>query len=173
LVYDTLRARVVQIGGVDGNQNPLSEVRDYGPIWRASFQSYAPGCPGTAGLPNLQARVGGLPWIGGVLVLDLAPVPPATNAALTNGISRTLLGSVPLPLDLGFLGMPGCALAASLEINMPLTGSGGAREFRLPLPPLTSLVGGTFYNQAFLTDPGANAMGMVVSNAGATTLGSR
>ncbi len=41
--------------------------------------------------------------------------------------------------------------------------------------PLTipSLVGGTFYNQGFVLDPGANQAGITVSNAASGVVGAR
>jgi hypothetical protein len=78
---------------------------------------------------------------------------------------------IPLPIDLGFLGMPGCPLLVDPEINAPLIGIGNSASWNWPLPPQASLFGIHVYLQAFSLDPTANAFGFVASNGGIGMLG--
>lgn len=48
---------------------------------------------------------------------------------------------------------------------MALFGQGGQAVFELPIPDAVALVGTRFFHQALVLDPGANAAGVVVSDA--------
>jgi hypothetical protein len=52
-----------------------------------------------------------------------------------------------------------------------VAGSGGDVAFRIPVPFEPALPGVRFYNQAFVPDAGANALGAVVSDAAAAVVG--
>jgi hypothetical protein len=70
------------------------------------------------------------------------------------------------PVDLGFLGMPGCSLAISPDAVVGIVGQGGKAKWQLPIPYKPSLVGVRFYNQAIVLDVGAgNPLGAVMSDA--------
>ena len=88
------------------------------------------------------------------------------------GVSNTNLGGLPLPFDLSVLGMNGCTLYTSLDVTLPMTNLFGRARATVPIP-LGRQPGLRFYNQAIVVDPGANAAGLVLSNAGAGVDGQR
>ena len=89
------------------------------------------------------------------------------------GLSKTAWGQSNLPLDLTYLGMPGCSLFTSGELVFPVVNSGGTASLTLAVPNSTQLVGCLFYNQALVLDPPANAFGAILSNAGEGKLGAK
>ncbi|HHI79588.1 MAG TPA: hypothetical protein ENK02_06375 [Planctomycetes bacterium] len=75
----------------------------------------------------------------------------------TFGISKTKWNGVPLPLDLGFLGLTGCKIYASEEIMIPVkanTNGGAAIVAKLPADP--SLAGVNLYSQWISLDKRVN-----------------
>jgi len=89
------------------------------------------------------------------------------------GRSRTAWGSVNLPLDLTFAGLPGCALRTSPEFAFPVFNRTGRATLSLLLPQDAALLGASFYNQALVADRSANAFGATLSNAGEGRIGGR
>ena len=89
------------------------------------------------------------------------------------GLSSTRWGGYDLPLDLSFLGMSGCLLLTSIDDIVSLLPNGGRAQWDLSIPAIQSLVGLSFYQQAFVVDPAANLLGATVSNAGHGTMGRR
>ncbi|MCC6671865.1 MAG: hypothetical protein IT458_12455 [Planctomycetes bacterium] len=93
------------------------------------------------------------------------------------GGSRTLWGSIPLPLDLGPIGAQGCLVYSDLSIG--LTGNADAAGrvnafdpvFAVPVPSAPALQGAVVQFQAVGFKPGANALGLVTSNNVGATLG--
>ena len=82
-----------------------------------------------------------------------------------------MAGSTPLPQRLDPLGMPGCSAHVSPDAVLFVAGSGGEAKFTITVPYQPSLLGLRFYNQAFVLDPAANALGAVVSDAAAALIG--
>ena len=66
--------------------------------------------------------------------------------------NQQIVNGPPLPLDLTFVGAPGCTLYVSMELAFPLTGVGGVADFHLPIPPLLALSGLRYYQQALVYD---------------------
>ncbi len=77
------------------------------------------------------------------------------------GASNTTWNGNKLPLDLGFLGAPGCNLNVSFDALLSL---GLGRQFKLTVPNNAKFLGVKFYMQAYSADSTANAAGLVVSN---------
>jgi hypothetical protein len=68
--------------------------------------------------------------------------------------------------------MPGCRLAVSLDVEVLVAGASGSATLSVPIPPVPSLVGASFYLQAIVADPNAgNALGLVLSDAGTAVVG--
>jgi hypothetical protein len=175
LAYDLQRGRMVLFGGLD-----QAAAGFFGDVWEfhgpypASYATFGSGCAGSAGTPSLAAAFGSLPFLGGSFTLRLGALPPAGNAAVVLlGRSRTLWGPTPLPLRLAAAGAPGCDLLVSPDFLLPVVNTGGTAQLVLPLCDCASLLGAVFYNQAFVVDPTANALGLSWSNGGAGTIGLR
>ena len=154
-------------GGVSGQT--LSDTWCLSTAVPAELTSYAPGCPGTLGVPALAAAPYSLPWLGDAFTVRVTGIAPARPALLLLGGSRTVWGTSALPLSLASLGMPGCSLHASIDVAVPLTG--GALTLQVPATP--ALAGQSLFEQALVSDPAANASGLTVSNACAARLGIR
>ena len=89
------------------------------------------------------------------------------------GASKSVWAGVALPLDLGVIGMPGCTLFASGEIIHRLVRTADSARWTFVVPTLAGMLGQPFTNQAVVSDPGANAFGAVVSNAGEGIVGAK
>jgi hypothetical protein len=76
-----------------------------------------------------------------------------------------LPGGLPLPIDLGIIGMPGCTLYTGIQRQYGLVISGGRAEWTIDLPWDASFLGYTFFQQAVVLAPGANPLGLITSNA--------
>ncbi|MDO8364465.1 MAG: hypothetical protein Q7V88_16350, partial [Actinomycetota bacterium] len=60
----------------------------------------------------------------------------------------------------------------SVDLMMFAAGIAGVAQLALSIPTNPSLVGVTFFAQALVPQPGVNAFGAVVSNAGRVVVGS-
>lgn len=88
---------------------------------RAQVTSYGAGCAGSVGVPRLAAQAASQPLLGQRLVLEVGNLPdtPQTLVAGLFDTQRASAGGAPLPLDLGPVGLSGCALwtgAQSVEL---------------------------------------------------------
>ena len=115
-------------------------------------------CAGFSGIePAIE--VAGTAVAGQPLAL-LVTGPPATPGLLILGNSATSWSGFDLPLDLGFAGLPGCALAVSNNLSFGVqTDAAGVATVVLPAQP----AGTEFLAQAYLAD---------ADFAGLSTLGS-
>ncbi len=132
-----------------------------GPVWPFGWS-----CGGA------QAGWQGDPQIGSSgFVATASGVPALSPLALVIGASRTSWFGLPLPLDLGSVGAPGCALLVALDATANTTGmAGGTAQIPLSIPDDMSLGGVTLHLQWVVVDPPANPLGMTVSDALAVTV---
>jgi hypothetical protein len=131
------------------------------------------GCPGSVGFPSLTAN--SLPWIGDHLALEASNL-AATVAlvALVGGLSDQAWSGVwSLPHPLAVVGMPGCVQFVSVDVVSVMAPSGTTATFSLPVPNQPALLGVTLFHQAAVFESGANAAGIVVSNATRSVIGGR
>lgn len=173
LTFDAGRQRVLLFGGVGSIE--------YGDTWEyhlfapANQSVFGQGCVGSIGQrPLVAARDNTLPWIGEDWVIDVTRLPPlSVNAPFgVIGMSNTSWLGVPLPLDLGFAGAPGCALLTSADTSIvPLTNTGGRATWAITLPLDLRTLGVPFYIQAAVLDYGVNALNLIVSNGAAAIPG--
>jgi len=130
----------------------------------AHTSSHGDGCPGSNGTPQLSFS--GSSQLGQTLSIDLANGVPF-------GVSLVIFGttnSFPFPLELGFLGMPGCYLYMDMVLtNAVFHSPGGTGSFVLPVP--ASLFGAPIYTQFACLDPAANPFGFATSNYGRFLVG--
>lgn len=147
---------------MDVTRGSIRRIRPTGP----AFATFGQGCPGSAGTPSLGAG-GAAPALGGVFPLALGNLPPSGGVAvLALGLSKARWGTAPLPVGLGPFGMPGCTSHVAPDATVLLLHAGGTATWPLSLPAAAPLVGQEFFVQAVVADPGVNAAGLVVSNAG-------
>ena len=137
----------------------------------AIYKTSGTGCKSSAGIPTMS--VTGQPWIGDTLNIAIGQLPAAAPVLVSIGISKSNWGALKLPLSLGFLGAPGCNVQCNIELALPAANKQGVARLALPLPTNPFLGGASFYNQAFVRDPGANRLGYAVSNLGEATVGIR
>jgi hypothetical protein len=176
MVYDPARRALVLFGGNVAPFTPTDDTWAYQPVHRADWTPIGAGCPGVAGTPALAPLDGALPWLGETFTLQVTNLgsDPASHLPFVFlGDSAMAWGAVALPIDLGYLGMPGCALHTSVLLSAPLVNEGGAATLPLPLPPPGLHEGLALYAQVAVTSPGANPLGMVMSNAGEMRFGAK
>ena len=119
----------------------------------------------TAGgaVPLLSGQ--GTPTLGSKFAAHLAQTPAKTATVFLLGDSRSRWGALPLPLELAFLGAPGCKALASGLLQIPLlVSTSGTAQAPFVIPNLRELAGDRLFMQALVLDPGANKFGLVVSN---------
>lgn len=116
----------------------------------------------------------GRPILGTPFQVNLGNAPANTGAALIFGVSTTSWNGIPLPLDLTAFGAKGCRLYVSFDATFPTaTDSRGQATLALPIPSDNGFLNAPFNLQFLLLDPGANSMGLTLTNGGAGKLGER
>ena len=139
----------------------------------AGFAPFGFGCGASGAVPALTAEGGRLPWLGEPFGLRVAPVGAAASPFVLMGDSATAWGTLPLPLDLAFLAMPGCALRANPLALAPAARSGAGAVLGFLLPQDPSLVGGVLHAQSLVLDANANPAGVAWSNGATLRIGAR
>lgn len=168
MVWDVIRERVVMFGGIQGTAD-MWEYRTTAP---ARFAPFGNGCQGTNGQTPVLGSTD-LPWAGEPFDVTVAALPQAGGVFMLVGFSNTVWNGQSLPLDLGFVGMPGCPLLTSINAAYPISNTGGQAVSTLPIPTTPALLGGRFFHQAIVADRGANPLGLTVSNGGDAQIGAR
>lgn len=126
-------------------------------------------CWGSLDRPTLRAVQ--VPALGGHLGLEFRGVNTSQQAWLVFGASNTTWNGQSLPLSLDDLGLEGCQLYVSADLNIPFYAVNGTRSMRLPVPTDMALVGQSGFLQVFFPDFAANAVGMGSTNAVEFTIG--
>jgi len=130
---------------------------------RASYFTFGSGCGGV----TLGAVSGARPVLGQTFRTRIANLGSGAVAVFgLIGFSRTQWGAYTLPLDLGFLGIPGCRLYTSIDAMVPLPFNNRSATWKLPIPALPELAGWRFYQQGLVIDASANPVGAILTNAG-------
>jgi hypothetical protein len=128
----------------------------------AANARFGSGCLGT----NNQAPTlsySGSSRIGQILNVDLASA-RATTPYFT--LLGTTIGA-PYPVPLDAIGMPGCKLYPSILISFGgVTNASGTGSAPFPIPNDPTLTSLMLFHQCGVVDAGANALGLVTSNAG-------
>lgn len=137
-----------------------------GPVTLAATAPFGAGCAGATGVPALVPQM--RPVLGQTF---RAAVRNATSSGLgfaVFGLSNTTWYYVPLPVDLGFVGLPGCRQYTDI-VAVQTFALGGATTFvHTEVPNDAGLQGQRFYVQALLPDPVAS---LVVTNAVSALVG--
>ncbi|MGE3172630.1 MAG: PKD domain-containing protein [Planctomycetota bacterium] len=134
----------------------------------AGFGWSGPGCGGT--LSPSQQRALALPRSGSVLQLEFDRLPQSA-AIVMMGFDADTSPLGPLPIDLAALGAPGCFGRVDPAIAWFAIGSGGIASLAVPIPADPVFACLPFFTQGLVFDAGANALGMVVSDAAAGVIG--
>ena len=114
------------------------------------------------------------PQIGNTFRVRVNQCRPSSIALLLLGWSATSWNGIPLPFDLAQFGAAGCSLLVEDSVaSVLLTNGLGASNLQYSLPYDIYALGSSFYNQAFVFDPTANAFGFVASNAGHGVFGNQ
>jgi hypothetical protein len=115
------------------------------------YESYGQGCMGSLGMPTLSFDASTSPVIGTTFNLIYDNVPGGALPAFgAYGYSRTSYFGVPLPIDLGVAGLPGCPLLQSADEAPTLTAPNGTGQVIWPvaIPNNAQLLGGELFFQA-------------------------
>ncbi len=109
-------------------------------------QSFGSGCPSATGAPpRIGISIG--PRLGRTMSVNLSLAPSTTVAAVLGiGASDQVWSGLPLPLDLGPFGLPGCNwyVAPDLSLLLPTAGLNGTMQhasYPVPVPQNTQLLG--------------------------------
>lgn len=145
---------------VDGNGIKLGFLFNDG-----NFVTHDGSCAGSStARPRIGASPGTWPQLGQPFDITLADGPANLLATLVLGLDTTIYGGLPLPLDLGLLGAPGCRFWHSWELLLPVVAvdPAGAATFTLQVPngPWSGV---RLYASWLCLDPTANAFGFVPS----------
>jgi hypothetical protein len=138
----------------------------------AGYVPLGDGCAGSGGFVP-QGTALGLPALGNAqFALQVVRALGGTAGLLFIGTRDDLFGSLPLPLDLTGVGMPGCFLRTNLLLALVAVTSGsgpgqGQGSVVLPVPNDVSLRGARLFGQWLVLDQSANAGGFAASSAGA------
>lgn len=142
------------------------------------------GCLGSSGLRSTLSALPytterEVPTLGTIFRRHVSGMPAGSAYMLVQGLgsaaaSATQVGTVSLPFDLGPFGAPGCALHTDImSIRIGVADAEGSGEQALALPADPSFRGLPIYEQVFVLDPTANAMGLTASNLALQLLGDR
>ena len=137
-----LNALWVRPTGARGGTVEVDEIR-FGATWDSVTRiGYGSACLGTWITRSGRAAA------GSSLDVLLRGASPNASAFLAFGGSRTSWRGLPLPLDLGAAGAPGCSVLASFDLTVPaVTDPAGAASVSLAIPNLSSLAGTKLYLQ--------------------------
>jgi hypothetical protein len=163
MAYDTQRGRIVMFGGA--GTGLLNDTWEYGPLNMASYEALGTGCAGSSGVPRLASELGSRPWLGGTFTARLDNLGSNGLPFMLLGDSKAQWGTIPLPLELTLIGMAGCSLYTNPIVTYALSNSAGTALWSIPIPGVTAYVGLRLYTQGVVTSPGANPLGVVMSNA--------
>lgn len=135
----------------------------------AMYVPLGAGCAGSVGVPSNTASAP--PRLGTNATITFGNLPAPEMAIAIFGLSNTTSAFGPLPLSLSSFGAPGCSARVSAEATVFLLGSGNAASLVMGTPNDPGLMGFSYFTQALVLDPQANAMGASISDAAQAVVG--
>ncbi len=133
----------------------------------AGYGWFGPGCPGTVGQSHLVNTTE--PQLGGTLSVNINNMQFGIGVMVL-GLSNTISGLGPLPVDMSFIGMTNCPLRVSLDATDTVVGSAPNATWNFNIPGNPLLMGMLLYNQCASFDA-INPFGFVLSDASGWVLG--
>ncbi len=173
MAYDEARGELILFGGRNHHRwgdRAVGDTLRYVPV-RGAFEPFGTGCAGSGGTPTLALGDPLPPRAGERMTVSFTGLPQSIAPVFVQlGTSNRTWAGLPLPLDLGFLGMPGCLWSISIDAGYVVPRFFGQATWStvLPLQPGTE-----FFLQALVADSTANAAGYTVSNAARVIVGAR
>ena len=130
--------------------------------WVCDSPSQPFGAPGCG--PSLSVATSQVLW-GQPLFVQLGGAPASAATALVFGTRETgTFAGLPLPVDLGPFGAPGCAISTDLALVWSASADPtGAATWSFGLPASPWLQGEWLRFQGLAVDPGANPLGVVTT----------
>jgi len=126
------------------------------------LRTYGSGCSGSGGTPLLLPV--GTPQPAAPVELRFYNLPNTPGLlAVVMGLTSQFAFGMPTPVDLGFLGYPGCSAWCDPLTALAVTTNGGAAQQTVTLPG-AAFLGQSIFTQGFVFDPSI-ARGASVSNA--------
>jgi hypothetical protein len=135
----------------------------------ATLEPLPPGCShATDRHPTLTSN--SVPWLGDTLPLTIGELAPTSTPLLgVFGFDATSWAGLPLPLDLGVIGMTDCELQVRVDVPVGL----GSAVWNLAIPNDPQLVGIPAWCQTLVFAPGANPANLLATNGVALRFGRR
>ena len=157
---------------ISGQKTPHFYRRPNSTTWNGPFTAFPWSWTLVCARQVPKLSNSGVPTINKSFSIDLSSAKASTAAALILGASKTVWGSVRLPLDLTPFRAPGCSLLVSFDSTFvtPVDANGNGK-ITLSLPNSSNLVGLTWHNQYLVVDPRANGFGAAFSNGGSAKVG--
>jgi hypothetical protein len=167
--FDRSLGKVLHFGGSgpSGNGNNTA-IWDGGTA--AIFAPYGTGCVGGSGIPALSSPAA--PRLGQNFQVDVLSIAPTALPFLLIGYGNESWLTLPLPLDLGLLGINGCALETSIDLSLALPNIAGSATLVAPVPPFSATLNAQIWLQALMFDATAPNGIAAVSNAAHCVVGS-
>lgn len=140
--HDPSRSKLTMFGGFGTSFN--NDTWQYTGDTNGQFTLYGAGCDIASGEIGLSGTV---PNINTTLTLTFDNLGTSVGMVVVLGLSDESFGAIPLPFDLGLIGLNGCDLLVSadfLDVALPV---GGVATYDLPIPNNPTLVNEAVYAQ--------------------------
>lgn len=154
--YDPVRKRTALFGGF-GTSGFSSATYEFSGATNGFFSTFGAGCQTALGEPTLTSNT---PTTGSAWTVTYGNLPEDNELVMAiYGFSNTTWSGVPLPLDLGAIGLAGCNLLVSADAQVvqltvpgPNPGDPASASSTINVPNQASLVGVTLFVQGVLID---------------------
>lgn len=155
--YDPVRRKFALFGGF--GTTFLNQTWEYTGSSAGVFGTFGNGCPTVVGVPGIA---GSVPTLGQPFTLTFDNLPLSAAAMLVAlGLSNQVWLGLPLPFDLGLIGLPGCELLVAADFLDVALVSGGTATYALNIPSTPSLLNTSLYAQGIVMElvPGLAFLG--------------
>ena len=166
--------RVCVFGGL-GLQGVLGDFWEVPVPFLPSASVYGAPCVGSGGPLRLNSVTGAQCALGASFAMELSGLgSPSSLGVGFVGLSRDSIVGVPLPLDLGTLGIPGCYAYNSADLSFPLglpSGTPAVTSWGVLVPNDVYFLGFDLYFQCLVLELPGFARFATVSNGLAASIG--